>query len=304
MIVEYKAAARTGARPSGSRRTQRERVVPGRTYAFAVADGLVSFPGTGLMAPECWPLDDTVVELVTSRRLHVPQLRLTNPVSERERVFELASLKRSGPEILHLAERERAVPQPESEPLASGRRAAVGDVRIAMNPWTQECIVDEPYIHRRMRGAAPAAALLFIAAGAITLVVAMGTVTGQMDAGVWVPTLVGDALLALMGVFMLLAARWGRVEMQRWERAARMWVGGECAFRITLDGDVDVVAFEAGWGLEADRWPLADTMIETYGQSGETGVELRCPGREPRRFSAGALQLSPQTVVALVNNRE
>ncbi len=302
MIVEYKAAARTGARPSRTRQDGRDPGVAGLTYAFAVADGLVSFPGTGGTAPECWLLEDTMVELAPSRRWHVPQLRLTNSVSERERVYELGSLKRSGPDILHLVDRERAASL-RSEPHARGRRAGRGDVIIEMNPWTQECIVAEPYIHRRMRGAAAAAALMFIAAAAFTLVNALGTVTGRMNVGIWVPTLFADVVLVLIGVLMLLAARWGRVEMQRWERAARTWVGGEHAFRITRDGDEDVVAFDAGWGLEADRWPLAETTIETFAQSGETGVALRGPGRTPRRFSAGALRISPSQVVDLVNSR-
>lgn len=286
--------------------------VAGYTYAFAVADGVVCFPASGLVPAESWSLDQTTVSETQSDVLGTAQLELATPDSE-ARTFPLVSLKLSAWEILSLIEGERAAPAPA---VGANLAPATGDFAVGLNPWTHETVLSgvgdpaQPSIipmgdaqQLAVRRNTRIAWMCFIGAAAALVLLAVGAVTGAVSVKVAVGSLIGVAVVVLVGAANLLLVRMARAKRLNEERAAQAVLGGEYAFRVVRAGAVDVVFFDAGFGLESEQWPLAETTIQAVRADGEYGVELRSPGRTPRRFSAGALQLSPQTVVALVDSR-
>ncbi len=289
---------------------------PGYTYAFAIADGIVSFPAMGLLTAESWALAQTTASVTRSADFGTDQLELVTPQTE-PREFPLESLKLPVGEILTLIETERVAPA-----VTTGAPSASGEIVVGLQPWTHETVSgvghyartrllpgrDLPRLESRRDsrtlgcwiGAGGALVLIIVAVFELSLL-AVGAVAGTVRVTASASSLIGVGVAVLIGAANVLLGRMSRDRALQEDRAAPAALG-RYAFRISRVADMDVVVFDEGWGRDPEQWPLWQTTIQVV-NDGEYGVELRCPGRTPRRFSAGALQLSPQPVVALVNSR-
>lgn len=128
-----------------------------------------------------------------------------------------------------------------------------------------------------------------LVAGVMTLVVAVAWVLIQ-GGSAWIgaiPAFVVGALAAVLGVLAL------RVEVKpAKDPQPAFFEGPPYAMRL----EAKTLEFPAAPGRPAESWSLDQTSFSYY-ESGETGLELSCPGKSTRHFGAGSLLLPPRVVL-------
>lgn len=270
-------------------------VLPGLSYAFGVVDGRVIFPAFRVRPAENWPLAQT--RITETKSLGFPVIRLEVP-GRKARSFTLSSLQLSTAQILAgLPDQELNAgpaeptgrPGQQPHPPQSGPTGPTGVLRVELAEWAKVIPQSAADLAERRPSALVIVGGFSLAAGLVLAVMflAAALIGGVLDT---TGTLVLLPLILALTVGGLIALRAGRRSYD--QPGAGLVQGAGFAFDIAGGS----ISFPEGPGSPAGVWPLAQTEAACF-EDGETGIELRCPGRASRRFGAGSLRPSPQTVL-------